>query len=65
MQSNYTKTVTKILEQYIQLNGVPNVIRTDQATAFTGLYYTIEKIIRPGTEGFAIHATRWVGKILV
>ena len=30
------ETAIKILEQYIQLNGVPKTIRTDKATAFTG-----------------------------
>ena len=29
-------TVVKFLEQYVRLNGVPKVIRTDQGTAFTG-----------------------------
>ena len=30
------KTAIKILEQYIQLNGIPKTIRKDKATAFTG-----------------------------
>ena len=30
------ETAIKVLEQYIQLNGVPKTIRTDKATAFTG-----------------------------
>ena len=29
-------TAVKFLEQYIKLNGIPKVIRTDQGTAFTG-----------------------------
>ena len=30
------KTAVKLIEQYIQLNGIPKMIRTDKATAFTG-----------------------------
>ena len=30
------ETAVKIIEQYIQLNGIPKTIRTDKATAFTG-----------------------------
>ena len=30
------ETAIKVLEQYIQLNGIPKTIRTDKATAFTG-----------------------------
>ena len=30
------ETAIKLLEQYIQLNGIPKTIRTDKATAFTG-----------------------------
>ena len=35
---NYTdgETAVKFLEQYIELNGIPNSIRTDKETAFTG-----------------------------
>ena len=37
------ETAIKFLEQYIQLNGVPKSIRTDKATAFTGL--PIQKLL--------------------
>ena len=30
------ETAVKFLDQYIQLNGIPKIIRTDKATAFTG-----------------------------
>ena len=30
------ETAVKFLEQYIQLNGIPKMIRSDRATAFTG-----------------------------
>ena len=30
------ETAIKLLEQYIQLNGIPKTIRTDRTTAFTG-----------------------------
>ena len=30
------KTAVNVLQQYIQLNGIPKTIRTDKASAFTG-----------------------------
>ena len=30
------ETAVKFLDQYIRLNGIPKIIRTDEATAFTG-----------------------------
>ena len=32
-------TAVKFMEQYINLNGIPKTIRTDKATAFTGLTF--------------------------
>ena len=33
--STESQTAVKLLEQYVNLNGIPKIIRTDKATAFT------------------------------